>query len=199
MASDEGLFGSEGEFVSSTEGRGGARATGAASGAAGSDAATPGASEPGVAVRGARGPWVEGPDGTRVRFDRRRLRASLERARAAFETLGYGVALNTPYSGGFVTAHYGRPADNVHALQIEINRDLYMDETQIRRGDGLPRLARDVPVDRALNTFAASGRRIALVVSEEAARETGPLPREAILGLVSVNDLLERISHEVVR
>ena len=63
----------------------------------------------------------------------------------------------------------------------------------------LPRLARDVPVDRALNTFAASGRRIALVVSEEAARETGPLPREAILGLVSVNDLLERISHEVVR
>lgn len=63
----------------------------------------------------------------------------------------------------------------------------------------LPRLARDVSVDRALNTFAASGRRIALVVSEEAAREQGPLPREAILGLVSVNDLLERISHEVVR
>jgi len=63
----------------------------------------------------------------------------------------------------------------------------------------LPRLARDVPVDRALNTFAASGRRIALVVSEEVARESGPLPREAILGLVSVNDLLERISHEVVR
>jgi CBS domain containing-hemolysin-like protein len=63
----------------------------------------------------------------------------------------------------------------------------------------LPRLARDVPVDRALNTFAASGRRIALVVSEEVAAETGPLPRSAILGLVSVNDLLERISHEVVR
>ncbi len=63
----------------------------------------------------------------------------------------------------------------------------------------LPRLARDVPVDRALNTFAASGRRIALVVTEEVAGESGPLPREAILGLVSVNDLLERISHEVVR
>ncbi|MDB2576495.1 CNNM domain-containing protein [Planctomycetota bacterium] len=63
----------------------------------------------------------------------------------------------------------------------------------------LPRLARDVPVDRALNTFAASGRRIALVVTEDVAGESGPLPPEAILGLVSVNDLLERISHEVVR
>ncbi|MBL6757542.1 MAG: DUF21 domain-containing protein [Planctomycetes bacterium] len=63
----------------------------------------------------------------------------------------------------------------------------------------LPRLARDVPVDRALNTFAASGRRIALVVAEEYAGESGPVPRSAILGLVSVNDLLERISHEVVR
>lgn len=63
----------------------------------------------------------------------------------------------------------------------------------------LPRVAQDVPVDRALNTFAASGRRIALVVTAEAAKESGPLPQDAILGLVSVNDLLERISHEVVR
>ena len=63
----------------------------------------------------------------------------------------------------------------------------------------LPRLAQDVPVDRALNTFAASGRRIAMVVAEEYAGESGLLPRSAILGLVSVNDLLERISHEVVR
>ena len=69
-----------------------------------------------------------------------------ESARAAFEKLGYGVALNTPYAGGFVTAHYGRPADNVHALQIEINRDLYMDESRIRRGDGLARLTQDMAV-----------------------------------------------------
>ena len=66
-----------------------------------------------------------------------------------------------------------------------------------------------VSVDRALNTFAASGRRIALVVlkpTAEGARNgadgggangarRGP---EEILGLVSVNDLLDRISDEVV-
>jgi len=67
----------------------------------------------------------------------------------------------------------------------------------------LPRLAPDVSVDRALNTFAASGRRIALVArpvqgepgdGEGAAGAAG----EEILGLVSVNDLLDRISDEVV-
>ena len=42
--------------------------------------------------------------------------------------LGFKVALNRPYAGGFITEHYGRPADGVHALQLEINRALYMDE-----------------------------------------------------------------------
>lgn len=55
----------------------------------------------------------------------------------------------------------------------------------------LPRLARDVSVDRALNLFAASGRRIALVVAGEG-------DDAEILGLISVNDLLDRISDEVV-
>lgn len=41
---------------------------------------------------------------------------------------GYRVVRNTPYAGGFTTRHYGRPGTNVHALQIETNRRLYMDE-----------------------------------------------------------------------
>jgi hypothetical protein len=41
---------------------------------------------------------------------------------------GYRVARNTPYAGGYTTEHYGRPARRVHALQIEINRALYLDE-----------------------------------------------------------------------
>ena len=41
---------------------------------------------------------------------------------------GYHVALNRPYAGGFITEHYGKPAMHVHALQIEVNRALYMDE-----------------------------------------------------------------------
>lgn len=46
----------------------------------------------------------------------------------ALSDLGYRVTRNMPYSGGFTTVHYGQPAARVHALQIEINRELYMDE-----------------------------------------------------------------------
>lgn len=42
--------------------------------------------------------------------------------------LGYKVALNKPYAGGYITEHYGSPAEGVHAVQIEVNRALYMDE-----------------------------------------------------------------------
>jgi N-formylglutamate amidohydrolase len=55
----------------------------------------------------------------------------------AAETLlsskGYLVRRNDPYAGGFITRHYGRPGDDVHVLQIEIARALYMDETRIER------------------------------------------------------------------
>lgn len=43
--------------------------------------------------------------------------------------LGYHVSRNKPYAGGFITEHYGRPSTGLHALQIEINRSLYADET----------------------------------------------------------------------
>jgi N-formylglutamate amidohydrolase len=58
--------------------------------------------------------------------------------------LGYTVARNNPYSGGYVTQHYGRPAEAVHALQIEVNRGLYLDEARLRRGPGFQRLAADM-------------------------------------------------------
>ena len=44
---------------------------------------------------------------------------------------GYRVERNKPYAGGFITEHYGHPAIGRHALQIEINRALYMDERTI--------------------------------------------------------------------
>jgi N-formylglutamate amidohydrolase len=65
----------------------------------------------------------------------------IARAERALRDLGYAVARNTPYSGGFVTQHYGRPGDGLHALQIEINRALYMDEAMIARGPGFAALA----------------------------------------------------------
>jgi len=58
--------------------------------------------------------------------------------------LGYVVTRNNPYAGGYTTEHYGRPTYGVHAVQIEINRRLYMDERQVTRGPGLAKLARDM-------------------------------------------------------
>lgn len=45
---------------------------------------------------------------------------------------GYVVGRNTPYAGGYTTHHYGQPSAGFHALQIEINRALYMDERSYR-------------------------------------------------------------------
>jgi len=58
-------------------------------------------------------------------------------AEEALTQLGYRVRRNDPYAGGYVTRHYGRPREGVHALQIEIARPLYMDELRIER---LPRM-----------------------------------------------------------
>jgi len=41
---------------------------------------------------------------------------------------GYRVLRNKPYAGGYITEHYGNPAAGLHAVQIEVNRALYMDE-----------------------------------------------------------------------
>ncbi|HVC63029.1 MAG TPA: N-formylglutamate amidohydrolase [Acetobacteraceae bacterium] len=52
--------------------------------------------------------------------------------------LGYVVRRNDPYAGGYITRHYGRPREQVHVVQIEIARELYMNEARIER---LPRFA----------------------------------------------------------
>ncbi len=58
--------------------------------------------------------------------------------------LGYHVSRNKPYAGGFITEHYGRPAKGLHALQIEINRSLYMDETKACIHSGFTELAQNM-------------------------------------------------------
>jgi N-formylglutamate deformylase len=45
---------------------------------------------------------------------------------------GWSVRHDEPYAGGFTTQHYGRPADGVHAVQVELARRLYLDETTLR-------------------------------------------------------------------
>ncbi len=56
----------------------------------------------------------------------------VDQIEAAFVHAGFAVTRNTPFAGAFITQHYGRPAENMHAIQIEIDRALYMDEKTIR-------------------------------------------------------------------
>lgn len=65
-------------------------------------------------------------------------------AEEAFRSLGYRVVRNTPYAGGFTTRHYGQPRTGIHALQIELNRSLYMDEANHAKAAGFAPLAADL-------------------------------------------------------
>ncbi|MEL8054853.1 MAG: N-formylglutamate amidohydrolase [Pseudomonadota bacterium] len=53
-----------------------------------------------------------------------------------FRKVGFSVARNAPYAGGYITRTYGRPKRGCHVLQIEINRSLYMDEQSVEKNNG---------------------------------------------------------------
>ena len=72
--------------------------------------------------------------------------------------LGYSVSRNKPYAGGFITEHYGNPPAGLHAIQLEINRALYMDERQFEPIPSFGRLAADLE---------ALADRVALIPLEE--------------------------------
>lgn len=56
----------------------------------------------------------------------------LDRLEEVFSRSGLKVARNTPFAGAFITQHYGSPSRGQHAIQIEINRSLYMHEREIK-------------------------------------------------------------------
>lgn len=76
------------------------------------------------------------------------------RVEAELKAMGYRVARNAPYAGGYTTEHYGRPARRAHALQIEINRGLYLDEAKLARTAGFSRLQHDL--ERLTATLAGA-------------------------------------------
>lgn len=57
--------------------------------------------------------------------------------------LGYSVGRNKPYAGGFITEHYGNPASGLHAIQLELNRAIYMDERRRERGPNFAQVVTD--------------------------------------------------------
>lgn len=74
-------------------------------------------------------------------------------AEAALRGLGFSAVRNAPFAGGFTARRYGRPDDGLHALQIEIDRALYMDEERIARGPSLAALR--PALDRLVGALAA--------------------------------------------
>ncbi|MCC6888093.1 MAG: N-formylglutamate amidohydrolase [Hyphomicrobiales bacterium] len=70
--------------------------------------------------------------------------AVVETIEATFRELGYLVSRNKPYAGGFITEHYGNPVVGLHAVQVEFNRALYMDERRCEPTASFATLADDL-------------------------------------------------------
>ena len=80
-----------------------------------------------------------------------------------FREAGFTVARNAPFAGGYITQTYGRPARGLHAVQIEIDRSLYMDEAKI-----IPN-TQFAEVQARLNTVIARISRIGPIAQQLAA------------------------------
>ncbi|MGB3273719.1 MAG: N-formylglutamate amidohydrolase [Xanthobacteraceae bacterium] len=81
--------------------------------------------------------------------DRYGISCAAEVTRTVEATLAgrtHSVIRNKPYAGGYITEHYGNPLHGVHAVQIEVNRAIYMDEETRARKPGLARLTADFAV-----------------------------------------------------
>ena len=76
------------------------------------------------------------------RFGRAAAMAVTDAARAVCTMARYRTALNTPYAGAYILERHGQPMAGVHALQLEMCRSLYLDETLNAPGTGLPELQR---------------------------------------------------------
>jgi N-formylglutamate amidohydrolase len=70
--------------------------------------------------------------------------ALIDAFEAQFLALGFRVVRNKPYAGGFITEHYGEPNLGRHALQIELNRALYMNESSLALTADFPRLVENL-------------------------------------------------------
>ncbi|TNF22261.1 MAG: N-formylglutamate amidohydrolase, partial [Rhodobacteraceae bacterium] len=81
-----------------------------------------------IARAGARRPEVVIGD----RFGASASEAVVDRIEQAFQNAGLAVVRNAPFAGAYVAQHYGRPSRRQHAVQVEIDRAIYMNEQAIR-------------------------------------------------------------------
>jgi N-formylglutamate deformylase len=66
----------------------------------------------------------------------------VDRVEDYLASCGFSTTRNKPYAGGYITQHYARREQGLHTLQLEINRDLYMDESRITKSAGFIRVQR---------------------------------------------------------
>lgn len=92
--------------------------------------------------------------------------AFTEVAESQLRAQGYAVVRNKPYAGGFITEHYGDPGAGWHALQIEINRGLYMDEATLQRSAGFEELQNDLRAVMGALIDLAGGARVRSLAAE---------------------------------
>ncbi|MDA8800587.1 N-formylglutamate amidohydrolase [Amylibacter sp.] len=59
----------------------------------------------------------------------------MEQIKSSFEDAGFRVSQNVPFSGAYILKNYGRPSINEHAVQIEIDRGLYLNEKLVEKSD----------------------------------------------------------------
>ncbi len=108
-------------------------------------------SMPSAAVKGPAG---RGPDFVLGdRFGAACAGALTQSVERELKAIGFAVALNAPYAGGFTTETYGCPKRGVHALQIEMNRRLYLDEVTMLPHAGFGPLAE--ALERLFGALAA--------------------------------------------
>ena len=93
-------------------------------------------SMPGFAPMGSRRPDIILGD----RFGVSCYPETINHLEMAFRNKNYSVGRNYPYAGGYVTSHYGKPLSGIEVIQIEVNRDLYLNPVTLKRKRGYDKL-----------------------------------------------------------
>ena len=116
-------------------------------------------SMPGFAPMGSRRPDIILGD----RFGVSCHQETMNFMESLFRDKKYSVARNYPYAGGYVTSHYGKPMSGIEVVQIEINRDLYLNPVTLQRkgsydklADNLASIIKEVIQSRVQDTVLAA-------------------------------------------
>ncbi len=99
------------------------------------------------------------------RFGAAASAAVVEQIEAAFVTAGLRVARNIPFAGAYITQQYGRPSRRQHAVQVEIDRALYMNERTITPSANFAAFQR--LLETVIAQLAAIGRPVETRVAAE--------------------------------